>query len=40
MAMLTANDVVRPFPLRQALDHVDKELDRLIYDVVPLQKAG
>jgi hypothetical protein len=40
MAMFTANDAVLPFPLRQALDRVDKQLDRLIYDAVPLPKAG
>ena len=40
MAMFTANDAVLPFPLRQALERVDKQLDRLIYDAVPLQKAG
>jgi hypothetical protein len=40
MAMFTANDAVLPFPLRQALDRVDNQLDRLIYDAVPLPKAG
>ena len=40
MAMFTANDAVLPFPLRQALDRVDKQLDRLIYDAVPLSKAS
>ena len=36
----TANDAVLPFPLRQALDRVDDQLDRLIYDAFPLPKAG
>ncbi len=40
MATFTATDAVLPFPLRQALDRVDKQLDRLIYDAVPLPKAG
>jgi len=40
MRMFTANDAVLPFPLRQALDRVDKQLDHLIYDAVPLPKAG
>ena len=39
MAMFTANDAVLPFPLRQALDRVDAQLDRLIYDAFPLPKA-
>jgi len=30
MAMFTANDAVLPFPLRQALDRVDAQLDLLI----------
>src|ERR1017187_10107823 len=40
MAMFTANDAVLPFPLRQALDRVDRQLDLLIYDAFPLPKAG
>jgi hypothetical protein len=40
MAMFTVNDAVLPFPLRQALDRVDKQMDHLIYDAVPLAKAG
>ena len=35
-----ANDVVLPFPLRQALDLVDEQLDLLIHDVFPLPKVG
>jgi hypothetical protein len=40
MAMFTANDAVLPFPLRQALDRVDAQLDLLIYDAFPLEKAS
>jgi hypothetical protein len=40
MAMFTANDAVLPFPLRQALDRVDAQLDLLIYDTFPLPKAS
>jgi hypothetical protein len=40
MAMFTANDAVLPFRLRQALDRVDAQLDRLIYDAFPLRKAS
>jgi hypothetical protein len=40
MAMFTANDAVLPFPLRQALDRVDDQLERLIYDALPLAKAS
>ena len=40
MAMFTANDAVLPFPLRQALDRVDTQLDNLIYEAFPLPKAG
>jgi hypothetical protein len=40
MAMFTANDAVLPFPLRQALDRVDENLDRLIYDAFPVPKAS
>ena len=39
-AMMTANDAVLPFPLRQALDRVDEQLDLLIFDAFPLEKAG
>jgi hypothetical protein len=40
MAMFTGNDAVLPFPLRQALDRVDAQLDLLIYEALPLPKAG
>ena len=40
MAMFTGNDAVLPFPLRQALDRVDSQLDSLIYDAFPLPKAS
>lgn len=40
IAMFTANDAVLPFPLRHALNRVDNQLDKLIYDAFPLQKAG
>jgi hypothetical protein len=40
MAIFTANDAVLPFPLRQALDRVDEQLDLLIYDAFPLPQAG
>lgn len=40
MATFTANDAVLPFPLRQALDRVDAQLDMLIYDAFPLPKAS
>ena len=40
MSMFTNNDAVLPFPLRQALDRVDAQLDLLIYDAFPLPKAG
>ncbi len=40
MAMFVASDAVLPFPLRQALDRVDSQLDHLIYDTFPLPKAG
>ena len=40
MAMFTGNDAVLPFPLRQALDRVDAQLDLLIYDAFPLPKAS
>src|ERR1700682_1788564 len=40
MATITGNDAVLPFPLRQALDRVDEQLNLLIYDAFPLPKAG
>src|SRR3982750_4438350 len=40
MAMFTANDAVLPFPLRRALNRVDDQLDKLIYNAFPLQKAS
>ena len=40
MAIFTANDAVLPFPLRQALDRVDAQLDLLIYDSFPMAKAS
>ena len=40
IAMFTANDAVLPFPLRQALDRVDAQLDLLIYEAFPLQKVS
>jgi hypothetical protein len=40
MAMFTATDAVLPFPLRQALNRVDSQLDHLIYDAFPLPKAS
>jgi len=40
MAMFTATEAVLPFPLRQALDRVDTQLDHLIYEAFPLPKAG
>ena len=40
MAMFTATDAVLPFPLRRALNRVDDQLDELIYDAFPLQKAS
>jgi len=38
--MFTTNDAVLPLPLRRSLDRVDAELDLLIYDALPLLKAG
>jgi hypothetical protein len=35
MAVFTTNEAVLPFPLRQALDRVDAQLDDLIYDAFP-----
>jgi len=40
MAMFTTNDAVLPFPLRQALDRVDSQLDVLICEAFPLPKAS
>lgn len=40
VAAFTSNDAVLPFPLRQALDNVDAQLDRLIYEAFPLPKAS
>jgi hypothetical protein len=40
MAMFTTNDAVLPFPLRQALDRVDAQMDILIYEAFPLPKAS
>ena len=40
LAMFTTNDAVLPFPFRQALNHVDSQLDLLIYDAFPLPKAS
>jgi hypothetical protein len=40
MSMFTGNDAVLPFPLRQALDRVDAQMDLLIYDAFPLPKAS
>jgi hypothetical protein len=39
MAMFTGNDAVLPFPLRNALDRADAQLDALIYQAFPLPKA-
>jgi hypothetical protein len=40
MAMVTANDAVLPFPFRRALNRLDTQLDRLIYDAFLLLKAS
>lgn len=40
MAAFTSNDAVLPFPLRQALDRVDAQLDLLIYEAFPLAQAS
>ena len=40
MATFTANDAVLPFPLRQVLDRTDAQLDLLIYEAFPPQKAA
>jgi hypothetical protein len=39
MAMFTGNDAVLPFPLRNALDRADAQLDALIYQAFPFPKA-
>ena len=38
MAMFTAEDAVLPFPLRSALDRVDAQFDKLIYQAFPVQR--
>src|SRR4051794_37530498 len=40
MAMFSGNDAVLPFPLRQALNRTDAQLDTLIYRAFPLAEAG
>ncbi len=40
MAMFTAKDAVLPFPLRRALDSVDTQMDKLIYEAFPVSKAS
>jgi hypothetical protein len=40
LAMLTADDVVLPFPFRRAFNCVDDQLDELIYDAYPTQKPS
>jgi hypothetical protein len=40
LSMFTGNHAVLPFPLRQALDRVDAQLDLLIYDTFPMAKAS
>ncbi len=40
MAMFTAKDAVLPFPLRRALDSVDTQMDKLIYQAFPMSKAS
>src|SRR4051812_9366605 len=40
MAMFSGNDAVLPFPLRQALNRTDAQLDTLIYQAFPLAEAG
>jgi len=40
MAMFTAKDAVLPFPLRQALEPTDAQLDLLIYDAFPWRKPA
>jgi hypothetical protein len=38
--MFTGNDAVLPFPLRASLDHVDAQLDELIYQAFPQMNAA
>jgi hypothetical protein len=40
IAMFTGNDAVLPFPLRDSLNRVDAQLDELIYQAFPQQKAS
>ena len=40
IAMFTGNDAVLPFPLRASLNRVDAQLDELIYEAFPQQKAS
>lgn len=40
IAMFTANDAAAPFPLRHALNCFVDQLDELICDAFPLQKAS
>jgi hypothetical protein len=40
IAMFTGNDAVLPFPLRNSLNRVDKQLDELIYQAFPQTKAS
>jgi hypothetical protein len=40
MAMFPGNDAVLTFPVHQALDRVDAQLDWLVYDAFPLPKAS
>jgi hypothetical protein len=39
MSMLTSNDALLPFPLRQALDREDAQLELEIYHVFRLPRA-
>jgi hypothetical protein len=40
VAMFTSNDAVLPFPLRVSLNRVDAQLDELIFEAFPHQKAS
>jgi hypothetical protein len=40
IGMFTGNDAVLPFPLRASLNRVDAQLDELIYQAFPQQKAS
>jgi hypothetical protein len=40
MAMITANDAVLPFPLPQALERIDEQLDLLIFEALLVEKAS